>query len=111
MEVGDHIEFVDDSLTYAIGFSGGLEKLQTPNANVDYLIVNAIGTPHNGTTGGSPTWLDLTIPNDPGYGIEPSPKGVDLTLESPQPDWAGDVWTTCSSQPIPWNCASGGITT
>ena len=39
---GDELEFVDQSKTFALGFSGGLFKLETPNDNTTYVVISFI---------------------------------------------------------------------
>ena len=39
-EPGDRYEFVDSTKTYALGFSGGQIKLETPNANSTYVFLD-----------------------------------------------------------------------
>jgi hypothetical protein len=109
---GDHIEIATDDLKYAWGYSGGLEKLQTPNLDYTFLVVYQIGQP----AGKNPGWLDLAIPGvTPTTGFDPTGNQEDLPIETPQPDWSvgGDAWTLCApaGDPQPWTCASGGVLT
>jgi hypothetical protein len=37
IEAGDQLEFVDSNFQYAMGYSGGLEKLETPNISTTFV--------------------------------------------------------------------------
>jgi hypothetical protein len=46
-QYGDKLEFVDQSKSFALGFSGGLFKLEIPNDDTTYLVVGEIYYPWN----------------------------------------------------------------
>jgi hypothetical protein len=107
VQQGDHLEFVDDNKTYALGYSGGQIKLETPNDNTTYVIVEEIGGPANNYG-----WQELLIPVSglgivPGYGIYPEgagqPLGTPGNFTLPP-----DAWLEC---PLSTPQCSGGTLT
>ena len=104
IEVGDHLEFVDDNKAYALGYSGGQIKLETPNADTTYVIVEGIAQ-----VGGTYGWQELLIPVpglgiQPGYGIYPEgagdPLGTPVNFGIPP-----DAWLECP--PATRQCTGG----
>jgi hypothetical protein len=103
--VGDKLEFVDETKTFALGYSGGQIKLETPNDNTTYVLVEAIGGPANNYG-----WQELLIPVAglgivPGYGIYPEGAGEPLGTPG---NYAipPDAWLEC---PLSNSQCSGGI--
>jgi hypothetical protein len=105
LEVGDKLEFVDEAKKYALGYSGGAIKLETPNDNTTYVIVEGIAQ-----VGGTYGWQELLIPVaglgiQPGYGMYPEgagdPLGTPTNFGIPP-----DAWLECP--PADRQC-SGGI--
>jgi len=83
--VGDKLEFVDQSKTFALGFSGGLFKLETPNDSSTYVVV---------TVGDNATGLVL-LSNQAGTGfMAPNGRGLDVKVlaSAALPD---DGWAAC----------------
>lgn len=74
VQLWDHLEFVDESKTYALGFSGGQIKLETPDANSTYVVM--VGQASVGTHFGQV----LTIPADNNDFIFPNGAGLPLQL-------------------------------
>jgi hypothetical protein len=102
---GDHLEFVDDTKTFALGYSGGAIKLETPNADTTYVIVAQITE-----VGGTQGWQELLIPVPglgivPGYGIDPEGAGQGLGTPA-DPAIPPDAWLEC---PLSNSQCSGGI--
>ena len=77
---GDRLEFVDFTKTYALGFSGGEIKLETPNANSTYAFQD-LGV--------------LTLPN--GDFIYPNGAGLPLrvSMSGPTLGNTNDEWAEC----------------
>jgi hypothetical protein len=102
--IGDHLEFVDETKTYALGYSGGSIKLETPNADTTYVIVAQITQ-----VGGTFNWQELLIPVSglgilPGYGIYP--EGAGQGLGTPvDPSVPPDAWLECP--PANRQCTGG----
>jgi hypothetical protein len=105
IQAGDHLEFVDETKTFALGYSGGLIKLETPNDSTTYVIVEAIGGPGNNYG-----WQELLIPVAglgivPGYGIYPEGAGESLGTPGNY-SIPPDAWLEC---PLSNSQCSGGI--
>jgi hypothetical protein len=107
IEAGDKLEFVDDNKKYALGYSGGAIKLETPNDDTTYVIVEGFGQ-----AGGTYGWQQLLIPVaglgiQPGYGIYPEgagqPLGTPTVIDTPP-----DAWLECS--PSDRTCVGGILT-
>jgi hypothetical protein len=90
-QLGDKLEFVDFTKTYALGFSGGQIKLETPDANSTYVVFHEVLSDggHNGQV--------LTIPADKGAFIYPNGAGLPLQLSGGGPFMGNstDSWTEC----------------
>jgi hypothetical protein len=87
---GDELEFVDSGLQYALGYSGGELKLETPNVNTTFLRVQSAVEVDN-------TWYEeLVTPQDESDQISPSGAGDDLTLASEFASGAQDAWLECA---------------
>jgi hypothetical protein len=89
---GDHLEFVDATKTYALGFSGGQIKLETPDANSTYVVYAADAPPVGGHVE-----EELTIPADNNDFIYPNGAGLPLQLSAGGPFLGNtvDSWMEC----------------
>lgn len=83
--VGDGLEFVDHNKTFALGFSGGLFKLETPSDSSTYLVVAVT----NNTT-------DLALlTNQAGTGfMAPNGRGLDVKVLT-NATFPDDGWAAC----------------
>jgi hypothetical protein len=81
--VGSQVEFVNSSLTLAPGFSGGQFKMETPNDNSTYLIIDSISS--DGWRG---TRRQLGYSPDGSQWQGPSPQGSDQRFGIPS-RWVG----------------------
>ena len=84
--LGDALEFVDQSKTFALGFSGGLFKLETPNDSSTYVVV-AVG---DNTTG----LVILSNQGRTGY-MAPNGRGIDVKVLA-NAALPGDGWAAWS---------------
>ena len=80
--LGDRLEFVDFTKTYALGFSGGQIKLETPNANSTYVFAEEFG---------------VLILSDGVHFIYPNGAGLPLRVSTIGPSLGNtnDEWAEC----------------
>ncbi len=103
----DKLEFVDEGKTFALGYSGGQAKLETPNDNSTYVIVGSQGYLND-----HGPWQALEVYATglgivPGYAITPSGAGqpLGITANSALPP---DAWLECAlANP---ECSGGELT-
>jgi hypothetical protein len=103
----DELEFVDESKTFALGYSGGLVKLETPNDDSTYVIVDGQGYLND-----HGPWQSLEV-YAPGLGIQPGygmiPESAGDSLGTPiSPALPPDAWLEC---PLANPECSGGVLT
>jgi hypothetical protein len=83
--VGDNLEFVDQNKTFALGFSGGLFKLETPSDSSTYLVVDLTESTSD---------LALLI-NQAGTGfMAPNGRGLDVKVLA-NATFPDDGWAPC----------------
>jgi hypothetical protein len=103
VEIGDNLEFVDYSKTYALGYSGGELKLVTPNDSSTYVTVWDID--EVGDTG---PWQALLTLQDDYDDILPNGAGDPLQLPASSQSIPPDAWLECSTADPTCN---GGVLT
>lgn len=101
IQTGDNLEFVDQTKTYALGYSGGHIKLETPNDNSTFIEVILLSE-----IGGTGQWQSLWDLQDDA-GMVPAGAGNDVGLDSSAAS-PPDAWLECSTSNPECN---GGIFT
>jgi hypothetical protein len=91
VQPGDQLEFVDFTKTFALGFSGGQIKLETPNASSTFVVIDSV-IQANGHVG-----QVLRIPAGNNDYIYPNGAGLPLQLSTGGPFMGNtvDSWAEC----------------
>jgi hypothetical protein len=93
IDPGDELEFVDAGMQYALGYSGGLLKLETPNDDTTYLYEG----PDSPQVKSNSYEQELLTPQDEYAEISPNGAGDDLQLAPYVVNNSGDdAWTECA---------------
>jgi hypothetical protein len=90
IQVGDKLEFVDSSMTYALGYSGGQIKLETPNADVTFVLVDEIGYINN-----NGPWQFLLVSQGDDTYFAPTPAPAGDPLVPGNGGFPPDAWEEC----------------